>query len=179
MLPSEARQTRLKNDYVEMTNIRGQIVQWRPINGTPPFVTSYEVTLSVRTLVDSSSTMRANHVVRVELPEGYPVSPPAIVMVTRPKPFHPNWYPDGRYCYGSWDIAEGLGHHIVRMIRTLQFDPEITDPNSPADGSARDYYVANARSGQFPTDQQVLPDPTTGRFVVLLSAPKAFRIVER
>ena len=81
-------------------------------------------------------------------------------MQSSPQPFHPNWYRDKRWCYGKWDISEGLGHHVIRMIRTLQFDPEITDSNSPANGDARDWYLANQHQNLFPCDRKILPDPT-------------------
>ncbi len=136
--PQELRQIRMKNDYSEMKNIQGPIVQWRPLSGEPPYVESYELTINVRTITGPGPNYRDTHVIKVTLPSSYPISAPETVMVTTPQPYHPNWYVSpGKWCYGSWDIAEGLGHHVVRMIRTLQFDPDITNPSSPANGSAR------------------------------------------
>ena len=41
--PQEIRQIRLKNDHKEMVNIKGNIVSWKPVKGTPPFVEEYEL----------------------------------------------------------------------------------------------------------------------------------------
>jgi ubiquitin-protein ligase len=175
--PHEQRNIRLKNDFVEMTNIRGPIVQWRAVQGAPPFVEAYELTVNVRTIVGTGPVYRSSHVITLNLPSNYPFVPPLAVMTTRPQPYHPNWYANGRWCYGTWDIAEGLGHYVVRMLRTLQFDEEITNPGSAANGDARDWYVANQRRGAFPTDRQMLPDPTHSvrRFDIQESRPKTFR----
>lgn len=175
--PQEQRNIRLKNDYVEMTNISGPIVQWRPLRGSPPFVEAYELTVNVRTLVGPGPDYRDRHVITLALPPNYPFAPPVAEMTTRPQPYHPNWFGSGRWCFGTWDIAEGLGHYVVRLLRTLQFDEEITNPSSPANASARDWYLAHQRRGTFPTDRQVLPDPThaTRRFEFSDARPKTFR----
>lgn len=158
--PQEQRRIRIKHDYQEMLNIKGEIVDWKPIVGTPPYVESYELIVNVRTIIGSGPNYRDNHIIRVTLPPTYPIAAPLIVMQSSPQPFHPNWYRDKRWCYGTWDIAEGLGHHVIRMIRTLQFDREITNPNSPANLDARDWYLANQNRNYFPCDRKVLPDPT-------------------
>jgi ubiquitin-protein ligase len=173
--PQEQRSIRLMNDYVEMTNIRGPVVQWRPVRGTAPYVEAYELTVNVRTIVGSGPDYRVTHVIRLELPPNYPFAAPEAVMSTRPQPYHPNWFTSGRWCFGTWDIAEGLGHYVVRMIQTLQFDEKITNPNSPANGEAKSWYLANRNRGRFPTDQQVLPDPTKGRFEIVQKPVKKFR----
>ncbi|HEY0021502.1 MAG TPA: hypothetical protein VGB24_01275 [Longimicrobium sp.] len=174
--PQEQRNIRLKHDYVEMTNIRGSVVQWRAVRGTPPYVEAYELTVNVRTVTSPRPEYRSTHIIRLELPPNYPFSAPEATMTTRPQPYHPNWFSGGRWCYGSWDIAEGLGHYVVRMIRTLQFDPEITNPNSPANSDAKQWYLSHLRGSRFPTDQQVLPDPTEGRFAIEEKPAKRFHI---
>jgi len=158
--PQEQRRIRIKNDYQEMLNIKGAIVNWTPFVGTPPYVEAYDLTVNVRTIIGSRPEYRNAHIIRVTLPANYPTVAPLIVMQSSPQPFHPNWYRDKRWCYGKWDISEGLGHHVIRMIRTLQFDPEITDSNSPANGDARDWYLANQHQNLFPCDRKILPDPT-------------------
>lgn len=156
----ERRRIRLQNDYKEMQNIKGSIIQWQPLSGTAPYIEAYEITIHVRTIISSRPDYRDTHVLHVTLPPGYPESAPQIVMQTSPQPYHPNWYSDKRWCYGSWDISEGLGHHVVRMIQTLQFDMEITNPDSSANSNATSWYNANLRRGLFPCDKQILPDPT-------------------
>ena len=87
-------------------------------------------------------------------------------MISNPQPFHPNWYPSRLWCYGYWDMAESLGLHIVRMLRTLQFDEEITNENSAANSDANVWYVKNKASHLFPCDTQILPDPTKTKFKI-------------
>jgi hypothetical protein len=107
----------------------------------------------------------------VTMPPTYPFAPPQIVMSTRPQPYHPNWFADGRWCFGTWDVSEGLGHHVLRMIRTLQFDPAISNVASPANREAAAWYQENLQRGLFPCDRTSLPDPT-----VRAASRKEFRI---
>jgi ubiquitin-protein ligase len=162
----EQREIRLKNDYREMCNIRGPIIQWRAVAGRPPFVDAYDLVVSVRSIVGRGPQYRGQHSVAVRLPSNYPAdSAPEIRMTSTPLPFHPNWYVSGLWCPGANTSShEGLGRHVVRMVRTLQFDLEITNPGSAANTAARDWFRANLRTGLFPCDDQQLPDPTTSSF---------------
>jgi ubiquitin-protein ligase len=173
--PQEKRKTRIGNDYIEMQNIQGPIVQWHPIRGQPPYVEVYELTINVRTIIGTGPDYRDTHVIRVMLPQNYPNVIPETIMQTNPPPFHPNWFSDGRWCGGTWDISEGLGHHVIRMIRTLQFDSIITNPDSSANKPAMNWYMENRNRGWFPCDRQILPDPIKSRFEIA-SGKKTFRI---
>ena len=157
----DIRNIRIANDYQEMKNIQGNIIQWKAVKGEPPYIEAYELTVEIRTIISPESSYRNEHTIYLELSENYPNTPPKITMRTKPQPYHPNWYTGGDWCYGSWDLSEGLGHHVIRMIRTLQFDLDITNPNSPANSTARDWFVSNQGKGLFPCDTTVLPDPTT------------------
>jgi hypothetical protein len=161
--PQEVRRMRLKSDYAEMCNIRGHIISWRAGGGAPPYVEEYELTVNVRSIVGRGPRFRSRHSIRVELPCDYPWAPPRALMTDRPVVFHPNWWRDHQWCYGCWDISEGLGHFVVRMVRTLQFDPVITNEDYPANAAARVWYLANRGRGLFPCDAQVLPDPSRSR----------------
>jgi ubiquitin-protein ligase len=177
MTHQELRRTRLQNDHVEMLNIRGAMVDWRAIAGAAPYIEGYDLTVRVRTIIDSRRAYRSTHSIQLILPEGYPTARPELVMTSRPQPYHPNWYGSGKWCSGDWYMSEGLGHHVVRMLRTLQFDPEITNPLSPANSAAKDWYLANQGRGWFPTDKQVLPDPTHSLTFVIDTPPaKVFRM---
>ncbi len=164
--PQEQRRIRLEHDYGEMQNIRGDVVQWEPVKGDPPYVEAYRLAVNVRTIINSRPKYRDAHVIDVELTENYPITPPRVTMQSDPQPFHPNWYLDRHWCHGSWNISEGLGHHVIRMIRTLQFDLEITNPEDAANFAASKWFLANRSKGLFPCDQKVLPDPSKGRFSV-------------
>ena len=158
--PQEARKIRLKNDYREMVNIKGDLIKWKPIKGDPPFVEAYELVVRIKTIIGGQPNYRNEHTINLELPADYPNVPPQINMKTNPPPFHPNWYRNGNWCFGTWEVSEGLGHHVIRMTRTLQFDPQITNPDSPANSDANDWYLQKQGSGLFPCDTTNLPDPT-------------------
>jgi ubiquitin-protein ligase len=162
--PLERRYIRLSNDYKQMVNLRsqGNIITWTPLKGTEPYIEAYAVTVRVRSLIRGGAQSRNEHVVTVDLPADYPTAPPRIVMTSTPPVFHPNWFPSAQWCFGSWTPAESLGHHIVRMVQTLQYDPDITNPKSPANKEANDWYLRMLRVNPslFPCDRQLLPDPT-------------------
>jgi ubiquitin-protein ligase len=174
--PREARELRLKNDYKQMCNIRSGSITWRAIHGKPPHVDIYEVELQVRTIVSPKPDYRSKHLIRVELSAEYPKKPPVVTMLTQPYPFHPNWFRSGRWCPGPWVISEGLGEHIIRMIRTLQFDPIITNPASSANSDATLWYKNSQNRGWFPCDNQAFPDPTTSKISDASSTRRTFRI---
>ncbi len=177
--PQEQRKIRLKHDYQEMLNIRGTIVQWRPLKGEAPYIEAYELRVNVRTIIGPKPDYRDTHVLKLRLPPDYPISAaPKITMKTSPPPYHPNWWEEnGQWCYGEWNISEGLGHHVIRMIRTLQFDPEITNTDSPANSDAEDWYSSNLDREWFPCDLQVLPDPTKEKFKMHTPVKKTFNII--
>jgi len=175
--PQQFRRERLESDYQEMCNIRGAMIQWEPLSGTAPHIEAYHLTVRVRTLI-GPDRYRESHEIDVVLPPGYPHSPPDMNMLTKPQPFHVNWYLSGKWCPGSnWSKFDPLGREVIRMIRTLQFDSEITNVNSAANPAARDWYTANLRRGIFPTDTQVLPDPSKRRLEIVAPAKKRFEIL--
>lgn len=174
--PQEYRLIRLKNDHSEMVNIRGDVIQWKAVKGDAPYVEAYELTVKVRTIISSAPSYRNEHVISLELSEDYPNRPPSISMQTSPPPYHPNWYRNGNWCYGSWDISEGLGHHVIRMIRTLQFDLEITNPDSAANSDANDWFLSKKTSDLFPCDRTNLPDPTKSKFTIQPGIKKKFQV---
>lgn len=174
--PQQIRRERLESDYEEMCNIRGPIVQWAVGGGTVPHVEVYRLTVRVRTVIGPRPEYRDLHELVVSLPPSYPNGPPEITMVTRPQPYHVNWFPSGKWCFGSWDKIEPLGRHVLRMIRTVQFDSAITNVKSPANSDAGRWYTENLARGLFPTDRQELPDPTKRRLEIL-PAKKRFEIL--
>lgn len=154
--PEEIRQERLRNDLAEMRRLHGDVVSIQP-EGSPPH--RYRLTLRVKSIVGPGPTYRSEHEVQIDLGAGYPDSQPQVTMITKPPPFHPNWFPDGRWCSGDWDLEEGLRDHVIRLIRTLRFEPGYTNPESPANVDAADWYVRNRESGLFPCDRTPLPIP--------------------
>ena len=161
--PQEIRKIRLKNDYDQMCNIKGNVISWVATKGAEPYVEEYKITLHIRTIVGAGREgplYRDASVVTVTLPPDYPMRPPKTVMVSAPQPFHPNWFTSKNWCFGTWSMSEALGDHVIRMVKTLQFDLDITNEHSPANGEANSWYIANKRSGLFPCDRTRLPDPS-------------------
>lgn len=161
--PQEIRKIRLSSDYKQMCNIKGDIVSWVPLKGTAPYIEEYQVTINIPTIISANGgtpQYRQSSVVIVTLPANYPTSGPVIRMTSLPIAFHPNWWDDGLWCNGTWFMSEALGDHVIRMIKTLQYDSDITNPKSPANPDANEWYVANKDRGIFPCDKSKLPDPT-------------------
>lgn len=178
LTPQEQRKIRLKNDFREMRNIEGSSIEWNDIKGSQPHVEEYDLVINIRTIISSGPKYRECHKIKIILPENYPFSAPLTTMITKPQPFHPNWYPNGKWCYGYWEVSEGLGHHVIRMIRTLQFDPAITNPDSAANSKAKSWYLKNRDQKLFPCDHTVLPDPTSSRFKIIAPVRGRFEIVK-
>ena len=162
--PQEIRRIRLANDYKQMCNIKGNVITWESTKGTAPYIEEYKITINVRTIIGIGSDTpqyRNSSVVMVTLPPDYPVKPPKTVMISSPQPFHPNWFTSKNWCMGSWSMSEALGDHVIRMVKTLQFDLDITNENSPANREANSWYLTKKRSGLFPCDRTKLPDPSS------------------
>lgn len=162
--PQDIRKIRLANDYKQMCNIKGNVISWIPTKGIAPYIEEYKLTINVRTIIGveaDTPQYRNSSVVTVTLPPDYPIKPPKTVMVSSPQPFHPNWFMSKNWCFGTWSMSEALGDHVIRMVKTLQFDIDITNENSPANSEANTWYISKKWSGIFPCDRTRLPDPST------------------
>lgn len=165
--PEEIRIERLRSDSVEMGRLQRTFIRVTPY-GTPP--ESYQLTINVRSIIGPGPDYRNEHTVRLQLGSGYPFSRPHLTILTFPPPFHPNWFLDGGWCGGEWQPEESLAQHVLRMIRTLQFDPAVTNPDSPANDKAATWYRRHEHAGLFPCDRTPLPDPSRSR--VELEVPR-------
>ena len=178
MTPQEQRKRRCRSDYKEMCNIRGPIIDWEVLRGTAPYVDAYRLTVNVRSIISPSPDYRDRHVIDLEIPPDYPfVSAPTATMVSDPVVFHPNWWPKKNWCYGTWDASEGLGHYVIRMIRTLQYDLLITNEKSAANQAANEWYMNHRYEGFFPCDNQLLPDPTKSKFEIQVPGKRKFEVL--
>jgi hypothetical protein len=161
LTPTEQRNLRLKNDYQEMCNIRGPIIDWEPLEGNVPYITRYKLTVKVRSIIDSKPTYRDEHVLDLLLSPSYPDSPPLVTMISDHVIFHPHWYINKRYDHGSYSYEEGLGGFVIRMIKSLQFNPNYISKSSPSNRSALNWYLLNKNNKDIiPCDTQILPDPS-------------------
>jgi ubiquitin-protein ligase len=159
---SETRRIRIANDYASMQNISRDWLQWRAVTGAAPYVEAYDLTLKVRTIIGPEPSYRSDHFVKIVIPANYPTGPdrPQAWMVTSPPPFHPNWFPTGKWCSGE-PVQESLGEFVIRLIQTLQYNVYITNEKSPANPVANTWYLQKRNSGLFPCDRTPLPDPST------------------
>ncbi len=167
---TETRKARLATDYREIMSMQGPLLSVKPLSGRPPYVDEYELTIRLRSITGPEPTYRSVHVVRISLPAGYPTAGelPITVMVTKPYPFHTNWFVSGRYCHGGSSRAtEGLGNYVVRLMQVIAFHPSIIDVTSAANGTAAHWYQQNKRvKGLFPSDTATLPQPSVGGIVI-------------
>lgn len=156
---SELHRIRIESDYKEMCRIRNSpMVSWVATKGTEPYVEEYLLTINVRTYSSQTTTINQCKV-RITLPSDYPKTAPNTVMEGT-LVYHPNWFTSGRWCCGTYKMTESLGNYVVRLIQTLQFDPIVTYPGSPANREAADWYRNNQRNKSlFPSDKQPLPNP--------------------
>lgn len=162
--PEELRTQRLRNDYAEMRRLHGEVIRVTAA-GDPP--ASYRLQVRVKTIMGPGPTHRREHEVQVDLPAGYPWNtPPEVRMLTLPPPFHPNWFRNGLWCGGDWNPEESLARHVLRMVQTLQFQLDVTNPGSPANAEAAEWFRRNKEKGLFPCDRSILPDSHSGGVVL-------------
>ncbi len=172
--PQEIRRARLVEDHRQMRRIHSNVVQVEAF-GSPP--EKYVLAVNVRTITGPQPRYRTSQRVEVVLPSEYPFAKPLIKMLDRPQPYHPNWWDDGTWCLGDdWDPEESLGYAVLRMIRTLQFDPDITNPKSAANSYAARWYQESLHKNLFPCDRSVLPDPDHNLFNLQQSQRGKFQI---
>lgn len=166
---TETSRERRATDYRELMSMRGPVLDVKPISGTPPYVDAYELTVYVRSIVGPKPDYRNVHKIHLSLPAGYPTSDfPKAVMLSKPYPFHTNWFRNGAWCYGSGShCTEGLGNFVVRLIQTLQFDENLIDTTSAANLTAANWYKKNKNvPGLFPCDTTKLPQPCVGGMII-------------
>ncbi|MBQ8618899.1 MAG: hypothetical protein IJ418_15505 [Clostridia bacterium] len=157
------RNDRLKNEYDAM--IKFPVTDLFRIalspGQKPPYVTSYTVTYYNKTLVKFSSggvKPQMKTVVRIDLPEDFPVAPPMATVIEGSYPHHPNWYISGRMCPGTiWEVGGWVWDFVVKIGRVLAFDPIVTTPSPPANREAAEYWKENYR--KFPCGRIDFPHP--------------------
>ena len=156
---AELHKKRIENDYKEMCRLKSSpMVSWVPTKGSAPYIEEYLLTINVRTYSGPNKVMNSCKV-RITLPAQYPTVAPNTVMEGT-LVFHPNWFTSGRWCCGTYKATESLGNYVVRMIQTLQFDPLVTYPGSPANREASSWYSSHKNDKSlFPSDKQPLPNP--------------------
>ena len=171
---TETSRARRATDYRELMSMQGPLLEVKPLSGRPPYVDSYELTFHIRSIVGPEPTYRDVHKAILTFPAGYPTSEfPRLVMVTKPYPYHTNWFSSGLWCYGSASqCTEGAGNFVVRAMQTLQFDVNLIDTKSAANLDAANWYNRHKRTkGLFPCDTSKLPQPSISGMVIKKKNP--------
>lgn len=164
----EVHRERIKNDYEAMRSIQNTpYVSWKVVRGEPPYVEEYELTIHVKTYSAPNKIMDTCRV-RISLGPEYPGVVPHAKMVSTPLVFHPHWFVGGDYCPGHYVGSETLVQFIKRMIMTLQNDPSLVDPTSPANSKALEWFLKNKNN------RRLFPSDTTK-----LTENKGFRVTKR
>ncbi len=156
MTPETLRIETIRNDIAQLRRLQGDVIS---VFADGPVPDRCQVGLRIRTIIGPGPTYRSQHEVEVAFGSGYPSRRPEIRMTTTPAPFHPNWYADGGWCSGTWNMEESLQNLVIRMIRTLRFEEGYTNPDSPANSDASNWYRLNRDNGLFPCDCTPLPVP--------------------
>jgi ubiquitin-protein ligase len=177
------RQRRLKNEYDELMNISGSIIQIEPLGDSP--YERYRVTFNIRTVIGPAPMYRAKTVCLLTIPTGYPDHAPKIAVESNsmPPPWHVNWYGGGTWCFGGWTKEESLVNYIYRCAKTIQFCPDFTDAryDAAANKEAVTFWTENiGRSGIIPSDVQTLPtidDQSTSSPRIEIHKPEKPKIV--
>lgn len=148
---SDNRNERLARDYREMLKIQNRpYLSWVATKGEVPYVEEYLLTVNIRTYALSVKsgmyTVGAIHhcTIKVTLWDSYPHIAPNIRMLSVPSVFHPDWYSKGTYCSSlPWNCDDSLKEYVMRMIKTLLYEPSIIQTKSPANYKALDWYQKN------------------------------------
>lgn len=152
------RKRRLENEYNELMklNEKSSIIEIIPLGRVP--YESYKIIFNIRTIVSPTPTYREKTICTLTIPPNYPEGAPSITANDTPYPWHINWYQSGRWCLGHWNYEESLVNYLYRCAKTLQFDPEIANPDSIANRDALPFWNANKNNRKvIPCDKQVLP----------------------
>lgn len=166
-IQSGGRTKRLEQDLKDMTILarRCPAIKFRTLDsGNAP--QKYEVSFYLRTIIGEKRGKpvyrEANNPTRVIIDlSNYPFGRIRSNCVTMPQPYHPNWFEGGSWCQITGDsrVSDTLAELVIRMAKTIQFVPAVTNPGSAANGSAASWWRANVgRSGYFPCDTTAIPE---------------------
>ena len=165
----DIRNDRLKADFTEMLKIQNRpYISWTAAKGELPYVEEYLLTVKLRTyalsLKDGVHTVGVLRrcTVGITLWDSYPYTAPYIRMLSLPPVFHPSWYSRGVYCpTDPWEPDCPLKDHVMKMLKTLQYEPSVIQAEAPANCKALDWYMKNRDdTALFPSDKTQLSENT-------------------
>lgn len=166
-ISSGGRTKRLEQDLKDMTILarRCPAIKFKTLDsGNAP--QKYEVSFYLRTIIGVRGGRpiyrEADKPTKVVIDlSGYPFGRIKANCITMPQPYHPNWFEGGGWCQitGNSRVSDTLAELVIRMAKTIQFVPAVTNPGSAANGAAADWWEKNLRrSGYFPCDNTPIPE---------------------
>lgn len=180
---AENRNERLEKDFGEMLKLKNRpYLDWMVIKGEPPCAEEYLLRIKLRTYVfrakNGKCTVGAvsHSTIKVTLRDSYPDTAPYVTMLDIPPIFHPDWYSKGTYCpIDAWTPDTSLKDFILRMLRTLQYDPSLIKEELPANYKALEWFIKNRdTSSLFPSDTTVLTENSEEETAAMQSASAPF-----
>ena len=153
MAPIKARIFQDIEKIKQLSEITSKKVNIIKIEGNPP--NHIEIELKYPTYSASGDTTvrrQPNSIIQIDLLDRYPFLPPKVYFKT--PIFHPNVYINGLLCLGShWEATEFLDLLVKRIVKIICFDPEYTNPKSPANIKAVTWYLEKLKTNPklFPT----------------------------
>lgn len=156
MSPVAARVTEDLRRLKELSKLTNNKVKVLMSSGLP--INHMEIELGYPTVSSSSYPLmkQEKSLIHIDLLDNYPIAAdrtewPKITV--RTPIFHPNIFVSGLICLGDWKTTEYLDFLVIRIVRTICFDPQFIDPFSPANSLANIWYKEKLRTnpGWFPT----------------------------
>jgi len=140
----DPRQARLQKEYQDLVELRNQC------DGIFEFYynksnSSYYVTINkLKTFIGKNNTSD-RHKFILSIPPEFPINQPTIIFEKRI--FHPNWYDNGRVCFGhKWNPSITIRELIIDIVKMMMFD--LVNVRSPASPEATSWYCLNKNNIQ-------------------------------
>lgn len=135
--------TRLRNDLKSIEILRNQAKGMLDFIVKPSLQDYAIVIKNIESLVGTTPynyIKATEHEFNIKIPPGYPNRHHPNVFFKKTI-FHPNWWDDGRLCYGEWESNTTLSEFVIDIVRMMQFD--IVNTKSPANHEANSWYIQN------------------------------------
>jgi ubiquitin-protein ligase len=140
---TDPRAARRQSDLAKLMELQRRVPRMLEItrtSGNP--VQRIELRVTVPTARDANFPSVRQEVTKatIEFPENYPFPPGGPLVMIETSIWNPNVFDGGKWCYGEWNLSENLALFVGRLIRVIALDPQIVNPNSPANRDAAKWY---------------------------------------
>jgi len=156
------RQKRLIKDYEDMVKLREQtngMLDFRADRNYQHYVVTINKIETLAGTTEKNAIKQSRHVFTIDLSPEYPLKQPDVKFERTI--FHPNWYPDGRVCYGyQWTPGDKLSELVIDTVKMMLF--EIVDTKSPANRDANRWYLRNKGNVRNIIPKIQFPPPYSG-----------------